>query len=163
MLRLIKSNSEVVTPAGSPSTDRANFARFGRVVSIAPSRDSVEVDFEGNPYQKPIPAKIGRQFQRSELELAIENTLNCRIEFLNGDIDSPILTDVFFSLVESDQPLVIKATDLILHAEQELTIKTRNCETVYNSVHGQVTTKARYITSQAEKSQKIQGATISMN
>ncbi|WP_299015041.1 hypothetical protein [uncultured Photobacterium sp.] len=141
----------------------ACFARFGLVVAINTNLESVRVDFEGNLYGRPISAKIGRQFRKSELEMAIENKLTCRIEFLNGDINLPVLTDVFFSLLNDDKPLVLRAPQMVIEAEQELIVKSGETQTRYSGRDGRITTRAKYVTSQAEKAQKIQGSTIAIN
>lgn len=73
----------------------ACFSRFGTIVAINESTGSVRVDFDGNPFNQPLTARLGRGFRRSELQMAIDNRLNCRIEFLNDDLSLPLVTDIF--------------------------------------------------------------------
>ncbi|MGF1742217.1 hypothetical protein L4C34_14245 [Vibrio profundum] len=138
-------------------------ARLGKIIAINPSLDSVRVDFEGNPYSTPVSAKVGRNFRLSELEMAIDGGFTCRVEFLNGDVSLPIVTDIFFSILEDDKPVSIRAKKLLIEADQELVLKSGATETVYRARGAKVTTRAKYVTSQAEKSNKIQGATIAIN
>ena len=167
MVRLQLTNSVAVTTLlqDAPQADiSACVPRFGKVVSLHPSLgDRLYVEFDGLAQGSSVLAKIGRQFRKSELELAIESELTCRIEFLNGDITLPMLTDIFFSLLDDDKPLVLRAKSLVIETEDELILKSGETQTKYSGRDGRVTTNAKYITSQAEKAQKIQGSTIAIN
>ncbi|MCL9783480.1 hypothetical protein M9194_18800 [Vibrio sp. S4M6] len=167
MLQLIKVDEEPQVSSNDETLGSADpvvqLSRFGTIKKILDDQEYVAVDFEGNPYPSALKARIGRYFHLSELKMAIENKLDCRIEFIDGDIRLPVVTNIFFALTDTDVPLIIKARKLVLEADQELIIKTQNCSTVYSSQYGQVMTKARYVYSQAEKCQKIVGATISFN
>jgi hypothetical protein len=141
----------------------ACFSRFGTIVAINESGNSVRVDFDGNSFSQPISARLGRGFRRSELELAIDNQLNCKIEFLNQDMSLPIVTDIFFSLLDDSDELVLRAKKMVIETDQELIVRSGETETRYSGRDGRITTKAKYVTSQAEKAQKIQGGTIAIN
>ncbi|MGF1727567.1 hypothetical protein [Photobacterium nomapromontoriensis] len=141
----------------------ACFSRFGTIISVNESSDSVRIDFEGNPFQQPITARLGRAFRRSELQLAIDNHLSCRIEFLNADLSLPLVTDILFSILDESDELVLRAKKMVIETEQELIVKSGETETRYSGRDGRITTKAKYVTSQAEKAQKIQGGTIAIN
>jgi len=138
-------------------------ARFGHVLAIQESMAGVRVDFDGNPYSQGLTAKLGRSFTAEELNLAIDNKLTCRIEFVGGDINLPIVTDIFFSLVQGNGELKLKATSIIIEAEQELTLKSGCTSSTYSGRDGRLTSSAKYITTQAEKAQQIRGSTISIN
>lgn len=141
----------------------ACFSRFGTIVALTEMNDSVKVDFDGNPFQSPISARLGRGFTRAEIELAINSKLQCRIDFVNNDLCLPIVTDIFFSLLDDSDQLVIRAKKLVLEADQEIIIKSGDTQTRYSGRDGRVTTKGKYVTSQAERAQKIQGGTIAIN
>jgi len=141
----------------------AILARFGHVLAIQESMDTVRVDFDGNPYSQGLTAKLGRLFTSQELNLAIENKLTCRIEFVGGDIHLPVVTDIFFSLVKGNGELKLKASSIIIEAEQELTLKSGCTSSTYSGRDGRLTSSAKYITTQAEKAQQIRGSTISIN
>ncbi|MCW8348658.1 hypothetical protein MD535_21960 [Vibrio sp. ZSDZ65] len=141
----------------------ACFPCFGTIKSINESGESVRVDFEGNSFLQPISARLGRAFRRTELELAINNQLRCRVEFLNQDISLPVVTDIVFSIVDSTDQFAIKATKIVMDTDQELILRSGEAETRYSARDGSVTTQAKYVTSQAQKAQKIQGGTIAIN
>ena len=138
-------------------------ARFGHVLAIQGSMAEVRVDFDGNPYSQGLTAKLGRLFTSEELNLAIDNKLTCRIEFVGGDINLPIVTDIFFSLVQGHGELKLKASSIIIEAEQLLTLKSGCTSSTYSGRDGRLTSSAKYITTQAEKAQQIRGSTISIN
>lgn len=138
------------------------YARLGQIKQIHPDNGQINVDFEGNPAGEPVWASIGRAFSRAQINLAIDNELACKIEFMNTDPSLPILTDIYFSLLEH-KSLIIKAEKLVLEGTQSVTVKSNNTSTHYDGRSGRITTKAEYITSQAEKTQKIKARKIDLN
>ncbi|NAW63863.1 hypothetical protein CAG72_01420, partial [Photobacterium halotolerans] len=94
---------------------------------------------------------------------AVQNALSCRIEFIGNDPNLPLITDIFFSLIEQRDELVLKAKNIRIEAEEQLIVASRDAKTHYDGKNNRVTTEAKYINSQAEKSQKIQGAIIAIN
>ncbi len=144
------------------AAESACFSRFGFISSFNNSNDTVKVDFEGNPFLQPISAKLGRSFRKAEIEMAIKSKLNCRIEFINHDISLPMVTDIYFSMIDSEE-VVLRLNKLTIETDQELILKSAETETRYSGRDGRITTRAKYITSQAEKAQKIQGSTIAFN
>ncbi|EPM5662971.1 hypothetical protein ACTNLV_003872 [Vibrio alginolyticus] len=153
--------TEVISEQQAEST--ACFSRFGRIVAINESMGSVRVDFDGNPFKQPLTARLGRGFRRSELQMAIDNRLSCRVEFLNDDLSLPLVTDIFFSILDDSEEFVLRAKKMVIETEQELIVRSGETETRYSGRDGRITTKAKYVTSQAEKAQKIQGGTIAIN
>ncbi len=143
--------------------DVASCSRFGTITAINESLDSVRIDFEGNPFGQPISARLGRQFKKAELQAAIDNQFHCRVEFINGDVSLPVVTDILFSILDDADELVIKAKKIIIEGEQELIVKSGETQTRYSGRDARVTTKGKYVTSQAEKAQKIQGGTVAIN
>tara|TARA_B100001059_G_scaffold235340_1_gene280617 strand:+ start:460 stop:945 length:486 start_codon:yes stop_codon:yes gene_type:complete len=152
---------KTITEQQAEST--ACFSRFGTIASINETKSGVRVDFEGNPLQQPVNARLGRAFKLAELQLAIDNNLLCRIEFLNNDFNLPLVTDIFFSIVDDSDEFVLRAKKMVIETEQELVVRSGKTETRYSGRDGRITTKAKYVTSQAEKAQKIQGGTIAIN
>lgn len=144
------------------------FARFGHILSIhqvskSEPSDTVNVDFDGNPFGHSLPAKLGRGFRRDEIELAIDSQLTCRIDFINGDVNFPIVTDIFFSLLNPQETLILRAKKIVIEASKELIIQSGETQTRYSGADNRITSQAKYITSQAQKAQKIQGGTVSIN
>ncbi|MGN2695672.1 hypothetical protein ACTFQC_04175 [Aliivibrio fischeri] len=101
-------------------------------------------------------------FHTEEINLAIDNQLVCRIEFISNDLTLPILTDIYFSIFE-EKELRIKAGSIVLEGEENLTLKSGTTSTVYHSKNGHVTTSASHINSEAERTHKIKGKTICLN
>ncbi|MFG6246976.1 hypothetical protein, partial [Vibrio diabolicus] len=119
--------TEVTSDQQAEST--ACFSRFGIIVAINESTGSVRVDFDGNPFKQPLTARLGRGFRRSELRLAIDNRLSCRIEFLNDDLSLPLVTDIFFSILDDSDEFVLRAKKMVIETEQELVVKSGETET----------------------------------
>ncbi|WP_330961103.1 hypothetical protein [Photobacterium sp. 53610] len=135
--------------------------RFGRILAI--EGDCVRVTFDGCDMPSGMAARLGRQFSVAELELARQNALSCRVEFVGQDPNLPLITDIFFSIIEQRDELVLKAKNIRIEAENELVVAGGEAQTRYEARQKRVTTEGKYIHSQAEKSQKIQGAIIAIN
>ncbi|MCK6263550.1 hypothetical protein KP803_09730 [Vibrio sp. ZSDE26] len=141
----------------------ACFSRFGTITEIYKANGAVKVDFEGNVLGQPIMARLGRSFTLSELTMAVDNQLNCRVEFIGADLTLPVITDIFFSILDESEELTIRANKLVLETKSELVLRSGETETRYSGRDGRVTTKGRFITTQADKANKIQGGTVSIN
>ncbi|MUK92922.1 hypothetical protein GNP80_10750 [Aliivibrio fischeri] len=83
--------------------EQFDIARFGKVLAVNKKNDTLKIDFEGNPLNQPVWGKIGRLFHTEEINLAIDNQLVCRIEFISNDLTLPILTDIYFSIFEEKE------------------------------------------------------------
>ncbi|GEM75146.1 hypothetical protein [Vibrio sagamiensis] len=153
--------TEIITQEQAETS--ACFSRFGKIISINPSTATVRVDFEGNPFKKPLTARLSRLFKREELQIAIDNNMHCRIEFLDNDISLPVVTDIVFSMLVQPEEFIIRAKKMVIETEQELIVRSGETETRYSGRDGRVITKGKYVTSQAEKTQKIQGGTVAIN
>lgn len=137
-------------------------SRIGWIVEVYPEKNRVKVDFENNPFSQPIWASLGRAFTRSEIFMAIDNKLDCRISFLSEDLTIPTLVDIYISLLE-EQELVVKAKKITLHAEEEVLIGSSEAQTKFSGTDGRITTTAKHVSSSAEKIQKIQGSKVKLN
>ncbi len=94
--------------------------------------------------------------------MAIDNKLDCRISFLADDLTIPTLVDIYISLLE-EQELIVKAKKITLHAEEEVLIGSGKTLTKFSGTDGRITTTAKYVSSSAEKIQKIQGSKVKLN
>ncbi|ELA3110290.1 hypothetical protein ACRTC9_04390 [Vibrio vulnificus] len=137
-------------------------SRIGWIVEVHPEKNRVKVDFENNPFSQPLWASLGRAFTRSEIYMAIDNKLDCRISFLADDLTIPTLVDIYISLLE-EQELIVKAKKITLHAEEEVLIGSGKTLTKFSGTDGRITTTAKYVSSSAEKIQKIQGSKVKLN
>ncbi|WP_238322346.1 hypothetical protein [Vibrio mexicanus] len=136
--------------------------RFGHIIEIHPENNRVKVDFDGNPHGSAVWASIGRAFTSAQIYVAIDNQLACKIEFFAGDISLPILTDIYFSVFEQDT-LTLRAKSILIEGEQSVEIKSGNAKTTLDGRTGHLKNEAQYITSDAEKAQKIRAQKISLN
>ncbi|MCG9684604.1 hypothetical protein L1D31_18890 [Vibrio sp. Isolate23] len=137
-------------------------SRIGWIVEVHPEKNRVKVDFENNPFFQPVWASLGRAFTQSEIYMAIDNKLDCRISFLSEDLTIPTLVDIYISLLE-EQELVIKARKITLHAEEQLLIGSGETQTKFSGTDGRITTTAKHVSSSAEKMHKIQGSKVKLN
>ena len=78
--------------------------------------------------------------------MAIDNRLSCRVEFLNDDLSLPLVTDIFFSILDDSDEFVLRAKKMVIETEQELIVKSGETETRYSGRDGRITTKAKYVT-----------------
>ncbi len=149
-------------PLGNLNITSKPCSRIGWIVEVHPEKNRVKVDFENNPFSQPIWASLGRAFTRSEIFMAIDNKLDCRISFLSEDLTIPTLVDIYISLLE-EQELVVKAKKITLHAEEEVLIGSGETQTKFSGTDGRITTTAKHVSSSAEKIQKIQGSKVKLN
>ena len=63
-------------------------------MEIHPESDRVKIDFENNPFGQPVWAALGRAFTRSEVHMAMDNNLDCRIAFVSDDLSRPTVIDI---------------------------------------------------------------------
>ena len=133
-----------------------------KIKEIHSEGNRVRVEFRGKAHEQPVWAALGRLFTCSELHLAIDNQLDCLIEFVDDDPSIPSLTDIYLSLLGREE-LIIKADRVLGEGKQELTMRSGETETKYSDNDGRITTKATHITSQAEKVNRIRGSKIELN
>ncbi|UTZ21903.1 hypothetical protein [Vibrio campbellii] len=137
-------------------------SRIGRIIEVHPDLNRVKIDFENNPLGQPIWGSIGRAFTISDIELAIDNQLDCRIEFFVGDFNLPILTDIYTSLL-CEELLVLRAKKMRIEGEESITISSGEAKVLLTAKNGSIKSKAKNISTSAEKLQKIQAAKITLN
>ncbi|MCW8348639.1 MULTISPECIES: hypothetical protein [Vibrio] len=137
-------------------------SRFGWVIELHQDLNRVKVDFENNPLGQPIWASIGRAFTMSDIELAIDNQLDCRIEFFTGDINLPILTNIYTSLISSEC-LVFRSKKMQIQGEEEVVIRSGDAQITMTAKNSSIKTTAKTINSTAEKMQRIQATKITLN
>ncbi|MGR3961322.1 hypothetical protein BCT26_19205 [Vibrio lentus] len=137
-------------------------SRIGWVTELHLDSNKIKIDFENNPLGQPIWGSIGRAFTMSDIELAIDNQLDCRIEFFSGDLNLPILIDVYTSLISSEC-LIFRSKKMQIQGEEEVVIRSGEAQITMTAKNGSVKTAATHINSTAEKMQKIQATKITLN
>lgn len=139
----------------------------GKLSHIDKETKAVYVDFKGNLSGSPILAKLGRPFTLIDLEKAISHVLDIKLEFEDHDIEKPVITDVFYSILENKkqelQDIHIKGKRIIIDGETEVVIKSGDVSTTYSAQNGRLVAKATDINSEALNKNEIRGASIKLN
>ena len=141
---------------------RKHASRIGWITELNQDDARVKIEFEHNPLNQPVWATLGRAFSRDAIHMAIDNKLDCRIDFISDDLEFPTVVDIYMSLLGSEE-LVIKAKRVVLDGEDEVVLRSGSTQSKYSGCDGRVSTSADHITSSAERMQKIQGLKISLN
>ena len=139
-----------------------HYARMGWVYEIHPDNRHVKVDFEGNPLGQSVWAVLGRLFTKADLQLAIDHRLDCRIEFVAGDIHTPMLTNIYSSLLD-EELIVLRAKKIIIDGEESVELGADGAKTSMTAKSGTVKTTAQNINTSADKLQKIQATKVRLN
>lgn len=146
-------------------------ARFGWITSIDQEKEVIMVDYEGNPFNQPIPAKPGRPFLLQDLKKALKRVQSIRIDFEANRASSPVISDIYYSVFDQEQTLEetqkkeihIQAQRIILEGAQEVLIKSGSVSTRYTAKTGKLKEQAEYVSSNARISNKIKGGSVSLN
>ena len=141
---------------------RKNASRIGRITELNQDNVRVKVEYDHPPLSQPVWAMLGRAFSHDAIHMAIDNKLDCRIDFISDDLELPTVVDIYMSLLGADE-LVIKAKRVVLDGEDEVVIRSGIAQSKYSGCDSRVSTSAEHITSSAERMQKIQGSKISLN
>ena len=137
-------------------------SRIGWISEIHPDLTRVKIDFESNPFGEPIWGTLGRAFSKSDIELAIDNKLDCRVDFFGGDISLPTILDIYTSLLKKEQ-IVFRADRMRIEGDEELTLRSGDTQITMTAKSGTIKTEAKHINSMAERTQKIQAKKVSLN
>ncbi|WP_047046474.1 hypothetical protein [Vibrio mexicanus] len=140
----------------------ACFSCFGNVQGLCEEFDLIKVDFKGNPFRHPIPAKLQHRYLRHELQHAAKGRFGCHIKFHNGDLTLPIVEQIFFVASEKSQ-LCLQASRVLLEAQDLLTVKSREALQSYSKQSGRLLYRAKAIDVNASKGLRILGATVALN
>ena len=138
------------------------YPRIGKIYEIHSDKSRVKVNFHGNPIGQPIWAIIGRAFKASDIDLAIDNQLNCQINFMDGDLSLPILVDIFTSLLEEDL-LILRAKNMVVQGDESVVLRSGETQVSMTAKSGTVKTTAQTINTSADKLQKIQATKVRLN
>ncbi|WP_237359116.1 hypothetical protein [Vibrio azureus] len=137
-------------------------SRIGWISEIHPDLVRIKIDFEANPFGQPIWGTLGRAFTKSDIELAIDNKLDCRVEFFTGDLNLPVILDIYTSLLKQEQ-IVFRAERMLIEGDEELVLRSGDAQITMTARNSTINTEAKYIHSTAERVQKIQAEKISLN
>jgi hypothetical protein len=147
--------------------------RIGWIKKLDREHKTVWVDYEHNPAQRPIVAKlVNAWISFAELESALQRQAKVQIGFENGHPLKPVIRDIFYSLEERLQPeeipttervVRIEAEEIILSAQKQIVIESGATQTVYDAKTGTFTVKAKTIETTADKSHRIKGGAVLIN
>ncbi len=136
-------------------------------------KNIVWVDYDGNPFAKPLIAKLGTPaISRDELIDFIDRIESVKINFNDGDPAQPIIRDLFFSVSElkedtSDQlknrVVEIEADEIILKATKQVIIQSGEARTTYKADGAEIIEEADQIDSSAKLNNRIKGGSILLN
>ena len=153
--------------------DRIDHSRFGTIVKLDSENNLIWVDYDGNPLEKPVLAALGTPWiNREDLTRFINRVDKVKLDFLDGNPSKPIIRDLLYSLNQinsSDSDsftqdlLEIKADEIILKANKQITIQCGNTKTVYNANRSEITHEADEVESKGHRNNKVKGGTIFLN
>lgn len=147
--------------------------RIGWIKKIDLETKSVWVDYEQNPSQRPLIAKLAnRWITEEELEGAIERNAKVQIDFEQGHPLKPVIRDIFYSLCDLAAPieksslkqsLAIEAEEIVLTGRQRVVIRSGETKIIFDGQTGEITMEGRKIDATASKTHRIKGASILVN
>lgn len=144
----------------------------GSIVGIDPKNNAVFVDYDGNPLQKPVAAKLGRPFMLKDIQRAIDHPLDVRLDFENHDPGRPVVTNIYYSILDSNdgaekdlssKDLHIRGKRVVIEADTEIVIRSGDASTTYTAKNGRLVSEGVEIVSEALHANKIKGASIALN
>lgn len=148
-------------------------SRLGKLVKVDLEKNQIWIDYEGNPFSKPLLAKLGTPWvSNDELKLFNDRIDAVKLEFSDGNPTQPIIRDLFFSVSamnrSKSQPLqkkvlVIEAEEIIIKGHKQVTIQSGNAKTVYQSEGAVITQEAEQIDSAADTNLALKGGSILLN
>ena len=146
----------------SEDTRQRHASRIGWIKELNQEGSQVKIEFEHYPNNQTVWAALGRSFSKDEIHMAIDNQLDCRIDFIAGDLALPTVVDIYMSLLEEEE-LIIKAKRVVLDGEDEVVINSGTAQVKYSGCDGRISTTAKHISTSAQRMLKIQGSKISLN
>jgi len=144
----------------------------GHIVGMERKNNAVFVDYEGNPSQRPVAAKLGRPFMLKDLQKAINQSLDVRLDFENHDPGRPVVTNIYYSIFDSNdenekdlssKDIHIRGKRVVIEAETEIVIRSGEASTTYTAKNGRLVSEGVEVVSEALHANKIKGASIALN
>ena len=148
-------------------------SRSGKVVKVDLEKSQIWIDYEGNPFSKPLIAKLGSPWINwQEFNLFKDRIKEVKLDFLDGNPSQPVIRDVFFSISGMTRPeskplrtkvLKLEADEIIIKGHRQVTIQSGNAKTVYRSEGAEITEEAEQIDSAADTNLTLKGGSILLN
>ncbi len=153
--------------------DKIEDTRFGTLVKMDTEANKIWVDFEDNPYKKPIVAALGTPWITAEdLHQFADCVESVILSFNEGNLGKPIIRDLFYSLNELNRRKIglsegskieIEADEIVLKGRTRVTIECGDARTVYRAEGNEIIEEADQIDSSANKTNRIRGGKILLN
>lgn len=147
--------------------------RMGRIVKLDKERDLIWVDYDGNPFQKPLQAKLGTaDYGFGQLEAILSKTHSVQIEFIQGDPALPIIREIFFSAsmidltrnrYSEERVLTLEAEEIVLKGTKRVVIQSGEASTTYRAEGAEIIQDADLVYSSANLSNQIKGGRVVIN
>ncbi len=147
--------------------------RLGRIVKIEEGTGLIWVDYENNPTQAPLPAKLANPWiEFDDLQEAIKRKATAQIDFEQGNPLKPIVREIFYPVSSlkkqpkqpaTNQVIRIEGDEIILSARKKIVVESGNVRTTYLAEGGELITEADQIDTCANKNQKLKGRNLFFN
>ncbi len=157
----------------SKAREKIEGFRYGKILEIDESSDTIWVDYADNPLKEQLPAKLASPFfSLDNLKEASLRPSLVQLEFMEGDPARPLVRDIHFSLSDQvrekrteiiEKTVHVKADRIVLEGETEVVIKSGKVQSVYSAKDGKLVEEADDIRSTARLNNKIRGGSVLIN
>lgn len=147
--------------------------RLGKLVRLDVENNRIWVDYDDNPFDKPVLALLGNANLTFENFKEQENVISwLQLRFINGDLTQPVIRDVLYSASclnrkkdtsPEHQKLHVKADEIILEGKTRITLKCGQTQTTYTADRNEIVEVADQIDSTARINNKLRGGKVSLN
>ncbi len=161
-LRVVTETEEVLKDI---ETGKSVSECLGSITYIDETSREVHVDFKENPFNKPVKAIFNRSVSESQVKKAMEKKLPVRIEFINNNMNNPVITDIYYSMFEEEksEDIHIKGNSIVFEGEKELIFKCGDVNVKCSSENGEFKVSAEKIKMNAKGDNEITGTIIKLN
>lgn len=147
--------------------------RMGRIVKLDKESDRIWVDYDGNPFQKPLQAELATALYGFEqLEAILCKTHTVQIGFIQGDPALPVIREIYFSAsqidlaknrLKEDKVLTLEADEIVLKGKTRVVIQSGEASTTYRAEGAEIVQDADLVYSAGNLSHQIKGGKVSIN
>ncbi len=161
--------------------ERIEGHHYAEIVRIDRENGFIWIDYPGNPLNRELPAEI------TDNNISVQSILNkpllpklVKIEFYNGNPTFPLIREIYYAAAEEktesessteivktveeeEKTIRIKATRIILEADEEVIIKSGNAKTIYRAEDGKIVEEADDIESEAKLNYRLKGGSVLIN
>ncbi|MCP3923388.1 MAG: hypothetical protein GY714_12485 [Desulfobacterales bacterium] len=140
---------------------------FGTITKLDTYNHKVYVDFDRNPHNKPIIARLACRVSLDDLKFAIEKQLEVKLFFEDVDHKKPVIEFIDFSYFDGEdndcRDIHIKGNKIIFEAETEFCFRCGDVNIRSSSKDDEFIVEAENIKMQAKGDNEISGSVIKLN